>query len=434
MRLTLVSSSHAPHFYKANSSTLTSATVQAAVRAFIVDCAPTHQQENANAWASRNSGVGNIIGYLCGYVNLPKAVPFLGHTQFQALCAIASIALLGTLGISCACVKEQDPRVHGDPSVQRAGVIGFFKDLYISMRRLPPQIVRVCQVQFFAWMGWFPFLFYITTYVGELYVEPIFEEEPNMSDKDIDKTWEKATRVGTFALLIFAITTFAASVFLPMIVASSYKPPTLAPATPMTPTTPGSLSASGYFSAKSVKPTPTARWRQYVRLLRHQFRLDSLTLRRAWLLSHIFFAVCMWLSFAVRSTFGASFVVGLVGIPWALTQWAPFALISAEISKRDAIRRGLIRAPPTEDGVLLASGEDDKADQAGVVLGIHNVAIAAPQVLATLVSSAIFHALQKPRGTPGDESVAWVLRFGGLCALVAAYMTRRVGEEKAGVK
>ena len=30
----------------------------------------------------------------------------------------------------------------------------------------------------------------------------------------------------------------------------------------------------------------------------------------------------------------------------------------------------------------------------------------------------------------GDDSVAWVLRFGGLCSIIAAYLTLRVHEEK----
>ena len=71
-----------------------------------------------------------------------------------------------------------------------------------------------------------------------------------------------------------------------------------------------------------------------------------------------------------------------------------------------------------------------KGLQAGVVLGIHNVAIAAPQIVATLVSSAIFKAMQKPRGGDevgiGDESVGWVLRFGGCAAVVAAFLTGRM--------
>jgi solute carrier family 45 protein 1/2/4 len=68
------------------------------------------------------------------------------------------------------------------------------------------------------------------------------------------------------------------------------------------------------------------------------------------------------------------------------------------------------------------------------VLGIHNVAVSAPQVIATLVSSVIFKFLAKPRGVPGDESVAWCMRFGGICALGAAWLTLRVGEDWEGVR
>ena len=109
-------------------------------------------------------------------------------------------------------------------------------------------------------------------------------------------------------------------------------------------------------------------------------------------------------------------MVGLCGLSWALTCWAPFALISAEVAKSaEATRKG-------RDA--LATSED----QAGVILGIHNVAIAAPQILATLVCSLIFRAVQKPRGEAGDQSTAWVLRFVGATALVAAYMTSRIEE------
>jgi solute carrier family 45 protein 1/2/4 len=158
-------------------------------------------------------------------------------------------------------------------------------------------------------------------------------------------------------------------------------------------------------------------------------QIKWLTLRRAWILSHIAFAVLMVLTFFVKSTIGATVLVGAIGIPWCITNWAPFAIISSEISKRDAIRRGIIR-PHDHESQLIASGEDGGADSAGVVLGIHNVAIAAPQVIATLVSAVMFKLLQKPRGTAGDDSVAWVLRFGGICALVAAWLTTRVTEEK----
>ncbi|KAF2114874.1 hypothetical protein BDV96DRAFT_87118 [Lophiotrema nucula] len=406
--------------------------IQAGIRAYIVDCTPTHQQESANAWVIRTSGVGNILGYLAGNAKLPEYFPWLGDSQFKVLCALASFIMAVTVGISCLTVQERDPRWDEEPELQD-GLLAFFRSLARSVRKLPSQIKRVCEVQFFAWIGWFPFLFYITTYIGEIYVEPFFLENPKMSDAEIDAVWEEATRIGTRALLVFAVTTFAASIFLPFIVPPTFEAPKALPATPMTPATPAGMAGSGYFSLKhETKRPPRTRFERMTSWL-DLLQIRSLTLRRSWFISHLMFAFLMVLTFFVRDTLTATILVGFIGLPWALTNWAPFALISSEISKRDAIRRGLIR-PATRDAALVAAGEDESssggADQAGVVLGIHNVAIAAPQVIATLVSSVIFKLLQKPRGSPGDNSVAWVLRFGGICALVAAWLSLRVTEER----
>ena len=61
-------------------------------------------------------------------------------------------------------------------------------------------------------------------------------------------------------------------------------------------------------------------------------------------------------------------------------------------------------------------------------MGLHNVAVSAPQILATLIGSAIFKAVQKPRGVAYDDSVGWVMRFGGLAGLAAGWFTWRIGE------
>ncbi|CAO2649280.1 Nn.00g066650.m01.CDS01 [Neocucurbitaria sp. VM-36] len=409
--------------------------IQAGVRAYIVDVAPTHQQESANAWLMRSAGVGNILGYLAGYIKLPDHLPWLGGTQFKVLCAIASFIMALTVGISCATCAERDPQFDTAPAEQQDGVIAFFKGLARSVKKLPPQIKRVCEVQFFAWIGWFPFLFYITTYVGEIYADPFFEKDPHMTEEQIDEVWEEATRIGTRALLIFAVTTFLASVVLPFVIPPTFQAPEpdrpVTPATPMTPATPHSMGGSGYFAlSHTPKGSPKTLSEKLAKSL-EMLQIKSLTLRRSWFISHILFAVLMVLTFVVRSTWGATILVGAIGIPWCVTNWAPFAIISSEISKRDAIRRGIIR-PRDRESQLIAAGEDEGsgADSAGVVLGIHNVAIAAPQVIATLVSAVMFKLLQKPRGTAGDDSVAWVLRFGGICALVAAWLTLRVTEEK----
>lgn len=364
--------------------------------------------------ASRLTGIGNIIGYVFGYINLPKYMWFFGNTQFKVLCVIASIALGGTVATSSILVKERDPRLEGPP-LQAKGVLSFFKGVFKSIRHLPPQTAKVCQVQFFAWIGWFPFLFYLSTWVGELYVQPFFEKDPHMPQDQIDALYEKATRVGTLALLIWAITSLASNLFLPFIVAPTYDAPVLK----------GGASIRSGLSGTSTRSYTTR-----VERFLDSLVIPWLSLRRAWMLSLILFALCMFTALFIRTTTLATIIVGLVGIPWALTLWAPFAIISAEISKRDALRRSKVSAHNREPND--ANEEYDNGDQAGVILGIHNVAIASPQVIATLGSSLIFRALQKPRGTPGDRSMPVVMAVGGLFALVAAFMASRLAEEKDG--
>lgn len=407
---------------------LTPTKVQAAIRAFIVDCAPAHQQEAANSMASRITGVGNIFGYVAGYVNLPEIMWWLGDTQFKCLCAIASIALGGTVLISMV-IKERDPRLDS-PKEQskRPGVFPFFIKLFSSMKRLPPQTKKVCIVQFCAWVGFFPMLFYTSSYIGEIYVQPYLEKDPHMSPEDVDKLYEKATRVGTFALLIFAITSLTTNVFLPFLIAPTYDNRPIGEAPGEGPAT----SLRTYGEKKS--------WTD--RLV-----IPGLTLRRAWMYSQLLFMGSMLCTLIVRTVPAATVLVGLVGITWALTLWAPFAIISAEISRRDAIMRQKKRAfSPQQAGVSTSTGasrfdgytsdqdhqldgSEDEVDQAGIILGIHNMAIAAPQILATIGSSLIFKIFQKPRGTPGDHSIAIVMAIGGVTVGASAWFIHLIRDE-----
>lgn len=402
--------------------------VQAAIRAFIVDNAPTHQQEDANAWAGRMTGVGNIVGYIAGYVDLPKrSGGFLGNTQFKVLCVISSIALCGTVLVSISFIRERDPRPEG-PAPSNRGILSFFRQVIRSTKRLPPQIRRVCEAQFFSWISWFPFLFYITTYIGQIYLNPYFEANPDLSEDEIEKAWEGATRIGTFALLMFAITSFTSSLLLPFFVAPTYQHPhnLNADSSSFQYSAPHSHHLDDHHSQYTSGPSSTRMTSSFslgpespTRLSRilSACQIRWLTLRRAWMLSQLLIAFCMMMTFFITNTTAATILTGTIGLPWALSLWAPFALISAEISKRDAEAR--------------RSGSSPPEDQAGVILGLHNVAISAPQILATLVSSGIFKVTQKPRGSAGDDSVGWVLRFGGCAALLAALFTWRIGEEGA---
>lgn len=282
--------------------------------------------------ASRIVGVGNIIGYIAGYVDLPKYLWIFGNTQFKVLCIIACIGLSSTIALSVGTVRERDASLEATPPQSKGGIIAFFKRVFKSIRRLPPQTRKVCEVQFFAWIAFFPQLFYSSSYVGDIYVQPYLKENPNMTPAEINKLYEKATRVGTFALLIYAITSLSTNVLLPFVIAPSY-------------------DANPIASAKPQKGYTTAMSRFLDRLV-----IPGFTLRRAWLLSHLIFASCMFSTLFVRSVGGATALIGIIGVSWAMTLWAPFAIISAEISKRDALRRS--------QG--LDAGDSD--DQAGTFL------------------------------------------------------------------
>ncbi|EPS34357.1 hypothetical protein PDE_09321 [Penicillium oxalicum 114-2] len=439
-------------------------TVQAAIRAFIVDNCPAHQQEVANAWASRVTGVGNICGFIFGYIDLPRILPFFGRTQFQVLCALASISLTVTLIASCLYIQERDPRLEGPPPSDGLGLVSFFRQVFKSIRNLPPQIARVCEVQLAAWAGWFPFLYYATTYVGQLYVNPLFAEHPDMTEAEIDRAWEAATRIGTSALLAYAIISFGANILLPLFVI-----PTSGQVSETTAKSDLILQRGGENSGDAgqaeepllEESLPKVAGEKPTWLSRLQ--VPGLTLRRAWLISHLLFAACMFCTFFISSYQAASVIIALIGISWALTLWAPFALISAEVARTDVTRRthghgvGASRSThaPASGSYEPVSNEDVHEDQnrhsgegpseersfknisvdegenvaqAGIVLGLHNVAVSFPQIFSSLICSAIFKAVQKPRGEPWDDSVGWVLRFGGCAALVAALLTRRLSE------
>lgn len=189
---------------------------------------------------------------------------------------------------------------------------------------------------------------------------------------------EDAIRIGSFASLLFAIVALVTNLIVPFLVKSPPK------------------------NYETVGENP-------IRLSTSRTILNRqrLSIRQAWIFAHIISATAMFSTFLVTSQTGAIVLVACVGLSWALTLWAPFAIIGAEI----AVRR---RTLGTEDW------ERSSADGAGAIMGLHNTAISAPQILAALVCSVIFSIVQ---ATGAQGGTAWVLRAGGCATLVAAYLT-----------
>ncbi|KAI9277919.1 major facilitator superfamily domain-containing protein [Umbelopsis sp. AD052] len=368
--------------------------VQASCRALILDVPPLWQQQIANAWAARMSNIAMVIGYFTGFVDLIKFLPFLGDSQVKVFCLIAIFVFILTLGITCLTTKEKvyvPEREQDEPWYHALGYI------WRAFTNLPNSVQRLCNVQFFAWLGWFPFLFYSTTWVSDIY----FVSNP-MQDPD---SWAKGTRAGSFALLCYAVVSVVAGIILPW------------------------MTESEHFKGVTVKNVYTG--------------------------SIILFSISLLLTFFVETVLQATIIVAIIGIPWAVVLWVPFALVGEYISyesdkleeaketaktlKNGQSKYGATQGEVVDGPVSLEANDDDDDDDdldAGLLLGVHNMYIVFPQFAVAIIAAVIFKivsAVEDPTKPTNpapaqDSGVAWVLRFGGIMGLFAAILSRRIIE------
>jgi solute carrier family 45 protein 1/2/4 len=156
-------------------------------------------------------------------------------------------------------------------------------------------------------------------------------------------------------------------------------------------------------------------------------RKQYLTLPRAWMISHIITALAL-LGATIGNNFMTSvFFISLLGISWTLTQWAPFALLNAEIAS-SPLSPTRLSCPETEESSRSHSQNSELIDlkgRVGVIMAIHNVAIATPQMLSAVVTAFIYWGCRQ-LGVGETDAMRWVLRVGILAACSAAWTTRRL--------
>ena len=242
---------------------------------------------------------------------------FLGDTQFKQLTVVSATVLCISISITSCSVTERVLVVNGkgeeDEDAASEG-LGAVKDMLMQLlntaNNLPKRIQMICWVQFWCWIGWFPFLFYSTTWVGEIYLRYNAPVEVRES-KD---TLGQIGRIGSLSLIVFSIVTFLGSVILPWLVRSPED------------------------EKVEFTPRPPAG----IAPILEQIEKYKPSLLSAWMVSHMIFACSMILAPFVTSLRAATATVALCGIPWALACWAPFTFMGIEINK--------LSAPPAEPG------------------------------------------------------------------------------------
>ena len=62
------------------------------------------------------------------------------------------------------------------------GMLSLLSQIYTTVMHVPERIQAICWVQFWSWIGWFPILFYGSTWVGEIYLR--YEAPETTQSKD----------------------------------------------------------------------------------------------------------------------------------------------------------------------------------------------------------------------------------------------------------
>ena len=132
--------------------------VQSCCRSLIVDTLPIPKQQAGSAWASRMVAIGHLVGYAAGTLDLVGMFgKSMGETQFKKLVILAVLMLLLTVGITSWAVTER-VLVKGRGTDNKSSPITIAKKIITTTMNLPPRIQAICWAQFWAWIGWFPFL------------------------------------------------------------------------------------------------------------------------------------------------------------------------------------------------------------------------------------------------------------------------------------
>jgi len=421
--------------------------LQASMRALTLDKLQQGQQgqefSKGNAWLGRQTHFGNLLGYSLGYFDL-GSFKFLkwikGGGQFRKLSLISCFVMSLTVLITCTTQHEEEETRNTTTSDEQGRQWKrVFMDILNSIRDLPLPIRRVCYVQFFSWTGWFPLLFYSTTYVSEY----------TSHDED-----EQGTRQGSFALLLFSIVSIFIGFLLPF------------------------LTSLGDFHFIQNKLSYSSRLGRFLR----KHVLIKFTLRNCWTFGLILFGLTSTLGtteFFGKDSMGArTKFVAFQGINWAITCWVPFGLVMEYIKQdeeeeTDQDQDQPLPLPPTlpteatatapstprssETSPLLSSNEvvvarsrttttrrgrgrgRGRGSRGGTILGIHNLSIVLPQFFVAIFSAIILkitststssNSNSSSSSTSGDD-VVWVLRFGGLASLIGAIFSRWVFETKS---
>jgi len=402
--------------------------VMSCSRSLVVDTLPIQKQQAGAAWQSRMASVGHIMGYGAGAIDLVKIFgPTLGDTQFKKLTLVASAGILFSSCVTCWAVTERILLVKLTQKGADGRRFKVFRQIWSTLLTLPPRMQAICWAVFWSWIGWFPFLIYSSTWVGETY----FRYDAPTDTKDSKDALGDMGRVGSAALTVYSIVTFTGAWVLPLFVRN--------------PDDEGG-------DATSYLPESIARFLERF----EKVKPDLLTV---WIIGHLMFAGAMSLAPWAASFRFATLLVAICGIPWTIAMWAPTAFLGVEVNRLTGATTGEsggasyrrlsagnsveMAAMSADRGGPADNGTDEacsSGELSGVYFGILNIYTTLPQFVGTFISTIVFAVFEPGKSpelateadpsehhrTDGPNAIAICLFIGAVSAVGAAYATSRL--------
>ncbi|KAF5017641.1 hypothetical protein F66182_10406, partial [Fusarium sp. NRRL 66182] len=252
------------------------------VRAIVVDACPPSQQPAAAAWSMRWNVVGSVLLSAAGFVSttqLPETDPV---AAFRTLACVSAVCSTVTVGLVCRFVPQETtpPLPKSGSGIRQICAMCLPGELARRWRQLPPLTGRVCGVQLVGWFGWFPVLYYMSTYA---YETALYE---------------------------------------------SLQTQNLKPSSRETHAKPYPLYASLSFSLGTLLSTLLLSLLSHIHTVLHPRNLP-----RLWLLSQLLATISLLLTIPFQTSTASLILLFLIGSTWAVTMWIPFALINTELAK-----------------------------------------------------------------------------------------------------
>lgn len=140
---------------------------QVGLRALMVDVGPPSQQPAAASWAMRWNVLGNVMLSSVGFVDTQWSLTGAdGNARFKILAVVVAACCATTVGLMCYFIPDKNTKLargYQLPFMELCWSLISPRGLSGRWSQLPPRSRRVCEIQFYAWAGWFPILYYMST-------------------------------------------------------------------------------------------------------------------------------------------------------------------------------------------------------------------------------------------------------------------------------